>query len=126
MQIKKLVLNGVETPLTPASSGVNFTVDKTLNLSAEDVLSVATPIKGTLTLEAYNALPETEKANGVYFITEPEDETAPPEEPLPPEIDLTGYVTTEEFQAEIDAIKSYCDTQITQSLGTVLTRLQSM
>lgn len=55
--------------LIEEAKGVNFTVDDTLNLSEDDVLSVAKPIK-TLTKEEYDALSEDEKmADVVYVVT---------------------------------------------------------
>lgn len=50
------------------TSATNFTTDDTLNMSEDNVLSVATPNKGIISQSEFDALDEEEKNRGVYVI----------------------------------------------------------
>ena len=49
-------------------SGVNFSTDESLDLSEENVLGVATPVKGIYTQKEYDKLQEEQKNRGLFFI----------------------------------------------------------
>lgn len=51
-----------------------FTIDQSLNLSEQNVLSVTTPVKKIITQEDFDALPDDEKNKGLYVI--PGDENS--------------------------------------------------
>lgn len=50
------------------SGGADFTTDKSLDLSEENVLSVATPVNRICTQEEYDGLGEGQKNKGLFFI----------------------------------------------------------
>ena len=51
-----------------SNSGTSFSTDSTLNMSEDNVLSVATPNKGIISQSGFNSLDEEEKNHGVYVI----------------------------------------------------------
>lgn len=65
----KIISDGVE--LVIPTGGTDFTVDPTLTMSSSNVLGVTIPVKGVVTQEEFDALPTTEKDQGVYFIPGP-------------------------------------------------------
>lgn len=71
--------------------GTQFSVDDTLEMSEDNVLSVTTPVKSVLTQEEFDALSEEEKSSGLYIIAGEGEEG-----------NLTGGVTIEEVNETID------------------------
>lgn len=74
MSYAKIIINGKEATI----GGYDFTTDKSLAMTDENVLGVSNPVNGILSQEDYDALHPEEKEKGSYLIPLQEETFLPP------------------------------------------------
>lgn len=66
--MSKIVVDGKVFDLPGGNTGVDFTVDDTLNMSENNILSVSNPNKGIISQEDFDRLSSEEQKRGTYII----------------------------------------------------------